>query len=77
MRTIIYLVGLVAIGLAIAWFGFGIHPQTVYNRALGMFNSASTEVSNQAGDVKDTGSRFVDVIKNNYNDQDMTQPTAH
>ena len=30
-----------------------------------------------AGDVKNTGSRFVDVIKNNYEDQDMTQPIAH
>ena len=43
MKTLIYLAGLVAVGLAVAWFGFG----------------------------------FVDVIKNNYEDQDMTQPMAH
>lgn len=77
MKTLIYLVGLVAIGLAIAWFGFGVHPKTVYYRTIGMFSSASSEVAEQAGDVKNTGSRFVDVIKNNYNDQDMTQPIAH
>lgn len=77
MKTLIYLVGLVAIGLAIAWFGFGVHPKTVYYKTIGMFSSASNEVTEQAGDVKNTGSRFVDVIKNNYNDQDMTQPMAH
>ncbi len=77
MKALIYLVGLVIVGLAIAWFGFGIHPKTVYYETIGIFNSTSDGVVEQAGDIKDTGSRFVDVIKNNYNDQDMTEPTVH
>ena len=77
MKTLVYLVCLVLIGLAIAWFGFGVHPKTVYYRVTGMFSSASVGATEQAGDLKDTGSRFVDVIKNNYNDQDMTQQAVH
>ncbi len=77
MKTIIYLAGLVAIGLSIAWFAFGIHPQTVYYKTIGVFYSASDNAVKHGGDVKDTGNRFVDVIKNNYNDQDMTQQMAH
>ncbi len=77
MKTLLYLAGLVVIGLAVAWFGFGMHPKTVYYKTIGIFSSASGSAADHAGDVKDTGSRFVDVIKNNYNDQDMTQPTVH
>ena len=77
MKTLIYLAGLVAVGLAVACFGFGVHPKTVYYKAIGAFSSASGSAVEHAGDVKNTGSRFVDVIKNNYEDQDMTQPIAH
>ncbi len=77
MKALLYIIGLMAVALAIAWFGFGIHPQTVYYKAVGMFGSASEGAAQHAGDLKDTGSRFVDVIKNNYNDQDMTAPIAH
>ncbi len=77
MKTLIYLIGLVAAGLAIAWFGFGIHPKTVYYRTVNMFASTSETTAGHAQDVKNTGSRFADVIKNNYNDQDMTRPMAH
>ncbi len=77
MKTLLYLIGLVAVGLAIAWFGFGIHPKSVYYRMVNMFASTSETTAGHAQDVKNTGSRFADVIKNNYNDQDMTQPMAH
>lgn len=77
MRALLYVVIAAAVALAIAWFGFGVHPQTVYNKAVGMFGSAGESAARHAGDLKDTGSRFVDVIKNNYNDQDMTAPIAH
>ena len=77
MKALLYIIGLVVIGLAIAWFGFGIHPKTVYYNTIGSLISASDGAAEHAGDLKDTGSRFVDVIKNNYNDKDMTQPMAH
>lgn len=46
MKTLIYLAGLVAVGLAVAWFGFGVHPKTVYYKAIGAFSSASGVPSN-------------------------------
>lgn len=76
MKTLIYLAGLIAIGLAIAWFGFGVHPQTVYYKTIGIFSTASNGVATGTSDVAKTGNRFGEVIKNNYNDQDMTQPKS-
>ena len=77
MKTLVYLIGLFSVGLLIAWVGFGIHPQTVYYKTINMFNSSTNVASEQATNMKNTGSRFVDVIKNNYNDQDMTQGMKH
>ncbi len=77
MKALLYVVGLVVIGLAVGWFGFGIHPKTVYYNTIGSLTAASDGAAKHTDDLKDTGSRFVDVIKNNYNDQDMTQPMTH
>lgn len=77
MRTLVYLAGLVVVGLAVAWYGFGVHPKTVYYKTINMFASSSETTAEHVGDVKNTGSRFADVIKNNYNDQDMTQQMKH
>lgn len=77
MKTLIYLAGLVAVGLAVAWFGFGVHPKTVYYKAIGAFSSASGSAVEHGRRRKKYRRRFVDVIKNNYEDQDMTQPIAH
>ena len=77
MKTLIYLIGLVAVGLAIAWFWFWHSSETVYYRTVNMFASTSETTVGHAQDVKNTGSRFADVIKNNYNDQDMTRPMVN
>ena len=50
MKTLIYLAGLVAVGLAVAWFGFGVHPKTVYYKAIGAFSSASGSAVEHAGE---------------------------
>lgn len=74
MKTLLYLLILLAIALAVAWVAFGIHPKAVYYQAVNTFTSISDETSEQANDVKNTSGKFVDVIKKNYNNQDMTQP---
>ena len=73
MKALFYLIVLIIIALTIAWFGFGMHPKTVYYKTL----SVTHGVAKHSEDLKNTGNRFVDVIKNNYNDQDMTQPIEH
>lgn len=76
MRLIISLAGLVAIVLAVAWFGYGLPPKAVYYKAVNAFSSASSSAENGAANVSSASSRFSDVIKNNYNSQDMTEPAA-
>lgn len=58
MKALISLIGLIALGLAIAWFGFGIHPQVVYNRLVGSMVSGTSE---QAGEISNTSSRLKEV----------------
>lgn len=77
MKTLIYLAGLVAVGLAVAWFGFGVHRKPFIIKRSARFLRLPAVPVEHAGDVKIPASRFVDVIKNNYEDQDMTQPMAH
>lgn len=73
MKLIISLAGLVAIILAVAWFGYGLPPKAVYYKTLNAFSSASSSAENGAENVSSASSRFSDVIKNNYNAQDMTE----
>lgn len=76
MRLIISLAGLVAIVLAVAWFGYGLPPKAVYYKAVNAFSSASYSAENGAANISSASSRFSDVIKNNYNSQDMTEPAV-
>lgn len=74
MKLIMSLLGLIAIILAVAWFGYGLPPKAVYYKTLNMLTSATSTASNGASNVSNASSRFSDVIKNNYNNQDMTEP---
>ena len=74
MKLIMSLLGLIAIILAVAWFGYGLPPKAVYYKTLNMLTSATSTASNGASNVSNASSRFSDVIKSNYNNQDMTEP---
>lgn len=74
MRLIISLLGLIAIVLAVAWFGYGLPPKAVYYKTVNMLSSATSTAGNGAANISNATSRFSDVIKNNYNNQDMTEP---
>lgn len=77
MRLILSLAGLIGLGLAVAWFGYGLPPRAVYYKTLNMFTSASSSAESGASNVGKASSRFSDVIKNNYNNQDMTSPSSY
>lgn len=76
MKLIISLGGLIALVLAVAWFGYGLPPKAVYYKTLNAFSSVSSSAESGATNVSSASSRFSDVIKNNYNAQDMTEPSA-
>lgn len=76
MKLIISLAGLAALVLAVAWFGYGLPPKAVYYKALNAFSSVSSSAESGAQNVGSASSRFSDVIKNNYNAQDMTEPSV-
>ena len=77
MRLIISLAGLIGLGLAVAWFGYGLPPKAVYYKTLNMLKGATTSVQSGASDVGNAGSRFSEVIQNRYNSQDMTEPSKY
>ena len=74
MKLIMSLLGLIAIILAVAWFGYGLPPKAVYYKTVNMLSSATSTAGKGATNVSNASSRFSDVIKNNYNNQDMTEP---
>ena len=53
MKALFYLVALIGIGLAISYFGFGMHPQQVWNRIL-----SSTGTTQNANDVSSSANRL-------------------
>ena len=75
MRLVLSLFGLIAIVLAVAWFGYGLPPKAVYYKTKNMLSSVTSTAGNEATNVSSASSRFSDVIKNNYNNQDMTEPS--
>ena len=77
MRLILSLVGIAVIILAVAWFGYGIPPKSVYYKTINMVRGAVSSTESGASNVAEAGSRFSEVIQNRYNSQDMTQPAAH
>lgn len=76
MRLILSLAGIIALALAVAWFGYGLPPKAVYYKTLHAFSSAAENAETGASNVSSASSRFGDVIKNNYNSQDMTEPSV-
>jgi len=62
MKILMYLIVAVAIGMAIAWFGFGIHPQSLWQRI-----PAFSDMADTAGKFgKTAGNRF-DEARDVYN----------
>ena len=76
MRLIISLLGILGICLAVAYFGYGIPPKTVYYKTIAFVKGGATSAGNEASNVASATSRFSKVIENRYNSQDMTQPAA-
>ena len=74
MKLVISLLGIVGIILAVAWFGYGLPPKAVYYKTVNMLSSATSSAESGATNVSNASSRFSDVIKNNYNNQDVTEP---
>jgi len=77
MKLILSLAVLVGIALAVAWGGYGIPPKAVYYKILGAMNNTTASVQSGTSDAGDAASRFSEVIKNRYNNQDMTEPSSY
>ena len=58
MKALLYLIVLIAAGLAIAWFGFDTHPRTVWYKITSSVSGASSE---QGSNISSTTSRMREV----------------
>ena len=76
MRLLITLATLIALICAVAWWGYGIEPKALYYKTINAVKATVTTTEKGTSNVSDGASRFSDVIKNRYNSQDMTEPTA-
>ena len=77
MKLILSLFALIGLGLAVAWFGYGLPPKAVYYKTINMFKGAGSSVESGVSDVGDAASRFGEVIRHRYNSQDMTEPSRY
>ena len=59
MRLIVSLLGLIAIVLAVAWFGYGLPPKAVYYKTVNMLSSATSTAGNGAANVSNATSILV------------------
>lgn len=63
MKALLYLIGLIAVGLAIAWFGFGMHPRTVWYKITSSISATSSE---QSSNLSSTASRMKEVASDRF-----------
>lgn len=60
MKALFYLILIIGVGIAVAWFGFGIHPQALWNK---MFNA-----NGSLADMTATATKFRNVAGERFSE---------
>lgn len=68
MKALIYLVGLIGIGVLVAWFGFGIHPQDQWGIISGYAMNTTDKISGHATDTKKSAGKLKNVLGERFDE---------
>lgn len=77
MKLLWSLLVLLAVVIGVMWFGYNIPPQEACKKIINIFASPVIKTEETIEDVGGAVARFSEVIKNNYNHQDMTEPASY
>ena len=66
MKALIYLAGLIAIGVLVAWLGFGIQPQDQWNSVTAYVSATADKISGHAADTKSSAGKLKDVLNERF-----------
>ena len=68
MKALIYLIGLIAICVLVAWFGFGIQPQNQWDTLKGYVTNLSGKISSHVNETKSSAGKLKNVLSDRFNE---------
>lgn len=68
MKALIYLAGLIAIGILVAWLGFGIRPEDQWNTLKGYVVNTADSISKHTSDTEKSAGKLKNVLSERFNE---------
>lgn len=68
MKALLYLVGLIGIGVLIAWLAFGITPENQWHWVRGYAMETSSTISGHLSDTADSASKLKDRLGERFDE---------
>lgn len=68
MKALIYLAGLIAIGVAVAWLAFGITPENQWNWLRNYTSETTSNISSHISETADSAGKLKGVLGERFNE---------
>lgn len=68
MKALIYLAGLIAVGVIVTWLAFGITPQNQWNWIRGYTMNTSATISEKISETGDSASKLKNTLGKHFDD---------